>query len=56
MASSCGEGRVAGLLTEGVSISAEGELAVDETASTVILAPNVCVVLVVSVAVREAQE
>ena len=31
-ASSCGEGRVAALFTEGVSSSAEGELAIDETA------------------------
>ena len=41
MASS--EGRVAALFTEGVSSSAEGELAIDETTSTVSLAPNVCV-------------
>ena len=42
MASS--EGRVAALFTGGVSSSAEGELAIDETTSTVSLAPNVCVV------------
>ena len=41
MASS--EGRVATLSTEGVSSSAERDLAIDETASTVSLAPNVCV-------------
>ena len=38
------EGRFAVLFTEGVSSSAEGELAIDETTSTVSLAPNVCVV------------
>ena len=43
MASS--EGRVAALSTEGVSSSAEGELAIDETASTVSLAPNVVLFL-----------
>ena len=42
MASSCDEGKVAALFTEGVSSSAEGELAIVETASTVSLAPNVC--------------
>ena len=54
MASS--EGRVAALFTEVVSISAEGELATDETASTVSLAPNVCVVPGVSEAVEEGKE
>ena len=53
MASSCGEVKVAALFTEGVSSSAEGELAIDETASTVSLAPNVYVVPEMSVAVRE---
>ena len=54
MASS--EGRVAALVTEGVSSSAEGELAIDETTSTVSLAPNVPVVLGVSAAVQEGEE
>ena len=54
MASS--EGRVAALFTEGVSISPEGELAIDETASTVSLPPNVCVVPGVSAAVEEGEE
>ena len=40
----------------GVSSSAEGELAIDETASTVILAPNLCVVPDLSVAVQEGDE
>ena len=52
MASSCGEGKVAALFTEGVPSFVEGELAVDETASTVSLSPNFCVVHSVSVAVR----
>ena len=50
------EGRVASLFTECVSISAEGDLAIDETASTVSLASNVCVVLGVSAAVQEGEE
>ena len=50
------EGRVAALFTEGVSSSAEGELAIDETTSTVILAPNVHVVPGVSAAVEEGEE
>ena len=54
MASS--EGRVAVLFTAGVSISAEGELSIDETASTMSLAPNVCVVPRVSAAVEEGEE
>ena len=54
MASS--EGRFAVLFTEGVSSSAEGELAIDETTSTVSLAPNVCVVPGVSAAVEEDEE
>ena len=54
MASS--EGRVAALFTEGVSSSAEGELAIDETASTVSLAPNTCVVPGVSAAVEEGED
>ena len=54
MASS--EGRVAALVTEGVSSSAEGELAIDETTSTVRLAPNVRVVPGVSATVEEGEE
>ena len=54
MASS--EGRFAALFTEGVSSSAEGELAIDETTSTVSLAPNDCVVPGVSAAVEEDEE
>ena len=54
MASS--EGKVAALFTEGVASSAEGELAIDETASTVSLAPDVCVVPGVSAAVQEGEE
>ena len=50
------EGRVAILFTEGVSSSAEGELAIDETTSTVSLAPNVHVVPGVSAAVEEDEE
>ena len=50
------EGRVATLFTEGVSSSAELELAIDETASMVSLAPNVCVVPGVSGAVEEGEE
>ena len=50
------EGRVATLFTEGVSNSAEGELAIDETTSTVSLAPNVHVVPGVSAAVEEGEE
>ena len=49
-------GRVAALLTEGVSSSADGELAFDETASTVSSAPNVCVVPGVSAAMDEGEE
>ena len=54
MASS--EGRVATLFTGGVSSCAKGELAIDETASTVSLAPNACVVPGVSAAVEESEE
>ena len=50
------EGKVATLFTEGVSSSAEGELATEKTASTVSLAPNVCVVPGVSAAVEEGEE
>ena len=56
MASSCGEGKVAAPFTEGVSSSASGELAIDETASTVSLAPILCVPANLSVAVREGEE
>ena len=48
------EGRVAALFTEGVSSSAEGELAIDETTSTA--TPNVHVVPGVSAAVEEGEE
>ena len=54
MASS--EGRVAALFTEGVSSSAEWELAIDETTSTVSLAPNVCAVPGASAVVEEDEE
>ena len=47
---------MAALVTEGVSSSAEGELAIDETTSTVSLAPNVHVVPGVSAAVEEGEE
>ena len=56
MASYCGEGKVVDLFKEGVSSSAEGDLAIDETASTVSLAPNVCVVSGKSVAAQEVEE
>ena len=36
MASSCGESKEAALFTEGVSSSAEGDLLIDETASTAV--------------------
>ena len=49
-------GKVATLSTVGVSSSAEGELVIDETASTVSLAPNVCVVPGASAAVEEDEE
>ena len=50
------EDRVATLFNEGVSSSAEGELAIDETTSIVSLAPIVHVVPGVSVAVEEGEE
>ena len=50
------EGRVAILFAEGSSSSAEGELAIDETTSTVSLAPIVHVVPGVSAAVEEGEE
>ena len=50
------EGRVAALFTEGVSSSAEGDLAIDETTSTVSLATNVCAVPGVSAVVEEDEE
>ena len=53
---SSSEGRVATLLTEGVSSSAEGEMAIDEITSTVSLAPNVRVVPGVSAALEEGEE
>ena len=54
MASS--ESRFAALFTEGVSSSAEGELAIDETTSTMSLVPNVRVVPGVSAVVEEDEE
>ena len=54
MASS--ESRLAALFTEGVSTSAEGELAIDETTSIVSLVPNVRVVPGVSAVVEEVEE
>ena len=54
MASS--EDRLATLVTEGVLSSAERELAIDETTSTVSLAPNVRVVPGVSASVEEGEE
>ena len=54
MASS--ESRLAALFTEGVSSSAEGELAIDETTSTVSLVPSVRVVPGVSAVVEEDEE
>ena len=54
MASS--ESRLASLFTEGVSSSAEGELAIDETTSTVSLVPKVRVVPGVSAVVEEDEE
>ena len=54
MASS--ESRLAALFTEGVSSSAEGELAIDETTSTVSLVPNVRVVPGESAVVEEDEE
>ena len=54
MASS--ESRLAALLIEGVSRSAEGELAIDETTSTVSLVPNIRVVPGVSAVVEEDEE
>ena len=56
MASSSEEGRVATPFTEGVSNSAERELSFVEDASTVSLAPNLCVVPDPSVAVQEGKE
>ena len=48
--------RLAALFTEGVSSSAEGELAIDETTSTVSLVPNVCVVPGESAIVEEEED
>jgi len=48
--------RRAALFTEGVSSSAEGELAIDDSASTVSLGQNVCVASGVSAAVEESRE
>ena len=49
-------GKVAILFTQGVSSSAEGEKAIDETGSTVSLERIVCVVPGVSVAARESEK
>ena len=54
MASS--ESRLAALFDEGVSSPAEGELAIDETTSTVSLVPNVRVVSGVSAVMEEDEE
>ena len=54
MASS--ESRLAALFTEGVSSSAAGELAIDETTSTVSLVPNGRVVPGVSAVVEEDEK
>ena len=56
MASSCGEGKPTALFAKGVSSFLEGELAFDENASTVSLAPNICVDPGVSLAVQEGEE
>ena len=53
MASS--KNRLAALFTEGVSSSAEGELAIDETTSTVSSVPNVCVVPGESAVVEQSE-
>ena len=50
------ESRLAALFTESVSSSAEGELAIDETTSTVSLVRNVCVVPEVSAVVEEDEK
>ena len=47
---------MATLFTEVVSSSTEGELAIDETTTTVSLAPNVCVGPEVSAVVEEDEE
>ena len=48
--------RLAALFTEGVTSSAEGELAIDETTSTVSLVPSVCVAPRESAVVEEDEE
>ena len=55
MASSSEEVKVSTPFTEGVSSFPEGELVIDEVASTVSLAPKFCVVLHPSVAVQERE-
>ena len=47
---------MAALFTEGIASSAEGELAIDETTSTVSLVPNVHVFPGVSASVEEGEE
>ena len=54
MASS--ESRLAAFVTEGVSSSVDGKMAIDETTSTVSLVPNVRVVPGVSAIVEEDEE
>ena len=56
IASSCDERKVAAPFTGGRSNSVEAELAIDETASTVSIAPNLCIVPDLSVPVREGEE
>ena len=56
MASSSDESRAKISFTEGVSSSAEGELAIDEDVPTVTLAPNPCVVPDLIEAVTEGEE
>ena len=56
MVSSSNEGKATASFTAGVSSSAEREIAIDENASTVSLAPNICVVPDLSVAAREGKE
>ena len=56
MVSSSVENRLAAPFTEGVSSSAEWEMAIDEIASTVSLAPNHGVVPGPSLAVQQGEE
>ena len=56
MVNSCDGAKVAAPFTEVVSTSAEGELTIDESASTVSLGPNLCAVPGKTVAVQEREE